>query len=153
MKTLFLVDGAAGTGKSDLLRYLATKKKRVAIAIRKYTTRRMREEEESRQLPLDLRFPPDSHEQFTKRMSNPEFYWYPYGNRDYGENFYGFYRRDIEEALESRDVALVIVRDRETINQIQRDFPSVKCVSVFVYTDRDQVLARLREEGLHRRSH
>ena len=39
MKTLFLVDGAAGTGKSDLLRYMVGKRRPNATLIAKYTTK------------------------------------------------------------------------------------------------------------------
>lgn len=147
MKTLFLIDGAAGTGKSDLLRYLSTKKKTAVATIRKYTTRAIRDEEKERQLPLDLRFPPDSQTAFIRRTVDPSFYWYQYGNPEHGQHLYGFYKGDVEDALEKRDLALVIVRDRETMNQIEGDFPGVRCVSVFVYTDRDRVLQRLRAEG------
>lgn len=147
MKTLFLVDGAAGTGKSDLLRYLSTRKKTAVTTIKKYTTRGIRDEEKKRQLPLDLRFPPDSYSRFKARTVDSEFYWYQYGSREFGEHLYGFHKKDVEEALRLRDVAVVIVRDRATIDQIKSDFPSVRCISVFIYTDRDLVVQRLKADG------
>ena len=122
MKTLFLVDGAAGTGKSDLLRYLTQKKKHVAVFVSKYTTRQQRPEEMKRKTPLDLRFPSLSYSEFMQRTKNPNFYWYTYGTSGHNEEFYGFYKSDVEHPLSEHDVVLVIVRDFETIARIKRDF-------------------------------
>jgi len=147
MKTLFLVDGAAGTGKSDLLKYLAQKKKPKATFVPKYTTRAKRAEEEKRRAPLDLRFPQDSHSEFMVRTQDPEFYWYSYGESGTSEDLYGFYRSDVVGALDRHDVVLIIVRDCETITRLRNDLPQVRCVSVFVYTDRDLVIQRLTRDG------
>jgi guanylate kinase len=147
MKTLFLVDGAAGTGKSDLLRYLAQKKKPEATFVPKYTTREQRAEEGKRRAPLDLRFPPDTAAEFMTRTDDPTFYWYSYGAPDTSEDLYGFYKSDVVEALVNHDVVLIIVRDCETITRLRNDLTQVRCVSVFVYTDRDLVIQRLRRDG------
>lgn len=147
MKTLFLVDGAAGTGKSDLLHYLAQKKKPTATFVAKYTTRAKRQEETQRRTALDLRFPADSLSDFMKRTEDPTFYWYSYGARGAGEELYGFYRSDILKTFTEHEVVLVIVRDFETIERLRRDLPQIRCVSVFVYTDRDLVIKRLRRDG------
>ena len=147
MKTLFLVDGAAGTGKSDLLRYLTQKKKHIAVFVPKYTTRQQRPEEMKRKTPLDLRFPSLSYSEFMQRTKNPNFYWYSYGTPGHNEELYGFYKSDVEHSLSEHDVVLVIVRDSETIARIKRDFHRICCVSIFVYTDRDLVTQRLRHDG------
>src|SRR5687768_2440104 len=131
MKTIFLVDGAAGTGKSDLLRYLTQKKKPTAVLVPKYTTRAPRPEEQKKRTPLDLRFPPDTHSEFMERTQDPSFYWYSYGAMDTSQDLYGFYRSDITRALQDHELVLIIVRDCETIIQVRNDLPNVRCVSVF----------------------
>jgi guanylate kinase len=145
MKTIFLIDGAAGTGKSDLMQYLASKKKHIAALVPKYTTRPKRQVEIDRQVPLDLHFPPDTPEEFRQRTKDRSFYWYRYGRRG-SEHLYGFYRKDIQAALSVANIVLVIVRDFETIQRIKADFPLTRCVSVFVYADRDLIVKRLKDE-------
>lgn len=145
MKTIFLIDGAAGTGKSDMVKYIASKKHTMATLIQKYTTRKRRPEE--RRLKLDLTFPEDSREQFLKRTKEPDFYWYVYGNKKLGEEYYGFYKKNVEEALRQYQFVLIIVRDHETICRIKRDFKHVRVVSMFIYTDRDMVIQRMKADG------
>lgn len=48
MKVLFLVDGAAGAGKSDLVNYIANTYQNTATKINKYTTRKRRITEEAK---------------------------------------------------------------------------------------------------------
>ena len=145
MKTIFLIDGAAGTGKSDMIRYIAKKKRRSATLVPKFTTRSERPEE--RNLKLDLLFPEDTRAQFLERTQDPEFYWYTYGNRDVGEEYYGFYKKNVKEALKDSNFVLIIVRDHDIISTIKRDFSAVRVVSVFVYADRDLIAERLRRDG------
>lgn len=147
MKTLFLIDGASGTGKSDIIRYVTKKKKNVATFIPKYTTRDIRPMEKERKTPLDLTFPPDSYETFMERTKDDSFYWYTYGDPAEGEEYYGFYEQDIINAFNTHDIALIVVRDLETIQSVKNDFPNVSCISVFIYTDRDLVVKRLKNEG------
>lgn len=141
MKTLFLVDGAAGTGKTDLLEYLGRKfraKGEVGI-VRKMTTRAQRPDEKERNLHLDLEFV--SEGTFNKAAKSAEFYEYEYG----GER-YGFSRQTLADALGKNRFAVIIVRDAARIRQIKRDFPEVEVVVVFVHTDRELVLKRLMQE-------
>lgn len=145
MKTLFLLDGAAGTGKSDMVKYITTKKRSTATLVPKFTTRRQRSEE--RDLKLDLIFPEDTRERFRERTKGDGFYWYTYGNRELGEECYGFYKRDVEDALKDKDFILIIVRDHDTISAIKRDFYFMRVVSVFIYTDRDLTVERLKSDG------
>lgn len=42
MKTIFVIDGAAGTGKSDMVKYLSTRKRSAATLVQKFTTRKER---------------------------------------------------------------------------------------------------------------
>jgi guanylate kinase len=138
VKNLFLIDGAAGTGKTDMLTYLQEKssyRNQIAI-IRKYTTRKHRPEEAKRKLPLDLDF--GSTRRFADLKRKGDFYSYMYG----GE-LYGIRRPDIERALQTHQHVFVIVRDLAAIQQISHDFPKVCTIPVFIYTDREQCEKRL----------
>jgi guanylate kinase len=147
MKTLFLIDGAAGTGKSDLLQYVASRKAGSAVAVPKYTTRGPRDEELAHKLELDLHFPPDTYERFRARTREIGFYWYVYGNKETGEHHYGVYHHEIVEALTLCDLVFLIVRNTEVAAQIKRALPDVQCVSIFMYSDRDKIKQRLRTDG------
>lgn len=146
MKTLILIDGASGTGKSDLAKYLAKKRHTKIRLLRKTTTREKRPEEEN-ELFSDLSFPPVSKEEFVSLTDDKNFYWYTYGNRQTGENFYGLHRKDILSALEEVDVAIAIIRSLDTIEHIKSQLADIRVVSIFIYTDREFVVKRLREEG------
>jgi guanylate kinase len=145
MKTLFMIDGAAGTGKTDLIEYIGQKycgRGRTAFLTKK-TTRRCRPEERERGLRLDLAFV--SHTAFRELSRSPGFYSYEYG----GER-YGFNREDIDRLLAEHEQVFVIVRDRATIEQLIADYPRVCTVPVFIYTDKDEVQRRLMEDGYSR---
>ena len=146
MKTLILVDGAAGTGKSDLAKYLVKSKNRQAKLVRKHTTREQRSNEKSDPYS-DLYFPPDSETAFYDRMKNGDFHWYTYGSKETGENYYGLYLSDIYEALTGVDFAIAVVRGFDAIEEIRNSVQGVRCISVFVYTDRDLVVKRLKSDG------
>jgi len=146
MKTLILIDGASGTGKSDLARYLAKKRHTKVCLIRKTTTRERRPEEVE-EVFTDLAFPPVTQEEFISLTGDRDFYWYVYGNRKTGENYYGIHRKDIDNALKDVDVAIAIVRSLDTIEHIKAQLNDVRVVSVFVYTDREFVVNRLRDDG------
>lgn len=147
MKRLIIVDGASGTGKSDMISYFAHKPGLKASVIKKYTTREKRPEEE-RSVYSDLFFPPLTFAEFNDRVkSDPEFRNYRYGNDKTGKNLYGVSLSDIKSALTVSDIALLIVRDKASIQAIKNDLPDIECISVFLYTDREQVVARLRSES------
>jgi guanylate kinase len=142
MKTLFLIDGAAGTGKSDMLEYLGEKysgRHQVAV-IQKFTTRKHRSEEINRNLSLDLRFV--AADEFSKLKATPGFYCYVYG-----DGSYGFHGSQIEEAFKTHQQVVIIVRDRATIQQLVEDYPQFRTIPVFIYTDREQCKKRLRSDG------
>jgi guanylate kinase len=142
MKTLFLIDGAAGAGKTDMLYYLLDKyaaRNQVAV-LRKFTTRKHRPEEIKRKLWLDLEF--ISAREFEERKQSVDFYSYAYGGK-----LYGFGRSEIDKALSTHQNVFLIARDRATIQQLIDDYPKVCTVPVFIYTDREQCEKRLLDEG------
>ncbi len=74
MKYLFLIDGAAGTGKTDMVEYIREKYSRgnLATIIVKLTTRKLRKEEIDRKFPLDLAF--ILQKTFDQHAQNEQFY-------------------------------------------------------------------------------
>ena len=142
MKTLFLIDGAAGTVKTDMLEYLRLKytgRGQVAV-LSKYTTREHRKEERERNLPLDLEFV--SRRKFDELSKAPGFYSYTYGGASYG-----FRSEDVNKLLEANQHVFVVVRDRAMIEQLIDDYPRICAVPVFIYSDRNETENRLLQDG------
>lgn len=142
MKNLFLIDGAAGTGKTDLVEYVNQKYSRgnLVTIVSKFTTRKHRPEEIARKQPIELIF--ISRSKFNEHLIKPNFYSY-----EYGDERYGFYKKVVNKALDSYQNILIIVRDKITIKKIIDDYPKVCTVPVFIYSDNDQVVKRLKKEG------
>jgi len=82
MKNIFIIDGAAGTGKTDLIQYLNRKfsKSSEIGYLRKYTTRGKRPEEKEEDLDLYRA----TKIEFDKMLEEDDFYDYSYGKYDYG---------------------------------------------------------------------
>ena len=146
-----LIDGAAGTGKSDLAKYLVKSKNRQVKLVKKYTTRKQRKEEFTN-ISSDLHFPPDSQSKFEKRKQDGEFFWYHYGNKETGEHLYGIYINDILQALEEVDFAVAIIRGSQVIEDIKNSLSNIRCVSVFIYTDKELVQERLIGDGYDKKA-
>ena len=112
MKNLFLIDGATGTGKSDLVKFVNDFWHDTYI-VKKYSTRTQREYEKSSDWKLDLEMVTD------KEFENKELeYKYTYSGRKYG-----FRRKDLLNALENYANVFVIVRDSKLINLILSEQP------------------------------
>ena len=144
MKNLFLVDGAAGVGKSDMLNYLASNySSRYLHIFRKSTTRAPRPIEKGT-LPLDLiHIEP---ERFREAAAEGSFYHYRYGGVDYG-----FRKVDLDNAIETYLNIFVVVRNRLLLRVLRHDFaPVARVVIVLVYSDRELVAQRLNEEAVQR---
>lgn len=136
MKNLFLIDGASGTGKTDFLRYL-NEFAIEAKTLYKYTTRERRKYETPDGPPLDLVWLTDNE------FDNlPLDYQYKYGG-----NRYGFSKIELEEALKTSQNVFVIVRNAKTVRKIIKDFSFINVVPVYIYTDHERIVSRLRKEG------
>ncbi len=141
MKVLFLVDGAAGAGKSDLVNYIANAYQNTATKISKYTTRKRRAIEEARK--TDLIF--ISEEDFAKKLANKKDILFSYL---YGGSQYGFYKSDVDKAIEQYDCTFIIIRNQDLIRKlctIYRD--KVLVVPIYIYTDMGLIETRLRADG------
>lgn len=142
MKNLFLIDGAAGTGKTDMLDYIQDKysgRNQIAV-LPKYTTREHRSEEKNRKLSLDLKF--ISYRGFQELQNEPDFYSYKYGGHSYG-----FHKNEIDKLLATFQNLFIIVRDRKTIQDLIQDYPKFCTIPVFIYTDREQCEKRLIKDS------
>lgn len=137
MKKLFIIDGAAGTGKTDLIQYVR-EKYYDANVINKYTTRVFREEDDKKN--LDLIFL--SKEEFSMMRFKKENIY------EYGGYLYGFLEDDINESLEKYDYTLIIIRSYQIIKELINQYKKKAfVVPVFIYTDRNLVEQRLRLDG------
>lgn len=140
MKNIFIIDGAAGTGKTDLIHYLNHKfTQRYGIGyIKKYTTREKRPEEENKGLDL-IHIKPN---EFNSKLEDHNFYHYSYGKYKYG-----FFKSDLENSLSSHKNVFIIIRNRPLTEEIAIDFPEVRTVITYIYSDKEQVIKRLETDG------
>jgi len=140
MKNLFIIDGPSGTGKSDLLKYLTREKHEVAV-LNKITTRDKRKEEEANDYILDLEF--KNEEDFEKlKKCGKKIYYYGYRDKQYG-----FFKSELEDRLCSYDNVVVIIRNDDLPQRLKKDFPDVRVILVYIYTDNVQVRERLVNLG------
>ena len=139
MKNLFLIDGASGTGKSDLLKWVTENNADDVGFVVKGTTRDQRDyEREDPEILLDLEFL--TEDEFNQRQFD---YTYTYGG-----GRYGFYRSQITAALLKSENVFVIVRNITTIGLIAREYNFINVVPVFIYTDKTELRTRLKLSGL-----
>jgi len=135
---LFLIDGLAGTGKSDLIDFVEEKQNLTSTVIYKYTTRIHRDPVEAEK--SDLIFV--SREDFKSRCDK-DFYEYMYANEKYGFN-----KGDVIDALAKYENVFVIIRDRNLIERLTIDFSEMALVvPLFIYTDRSLIVERLKNDG------
>lgn len=141
-KNIFLIDGAAGTGKSDLLEYIESKysKPKIAKIIRKFTTRELRPEEKEKKIKLDLKF--ISYSEYLEISKNHEIFSY-----EYGGNHYAFYKKDIDNALSEYSNIFIIVRNLPLILKLKEEYKNVKVISVYIHSDKSTILERLEKDG------
>lgn len=155
MKNLFLVDGAAGSGKTDFFNFIngiGSESNHYAIALPKYTTREKR--------TSDLNNKDLIHFEGTKEERETEYfklmkdfrgqgeiifeYQYPTG-----EAYYSIKKSDIDEALKKYKNVYIIIRSSYCIRDIlqtYKDYSNINVVPIFIYSDKDCVIKRLRDE-------
>ena len=144
MKKLFLVDGAAGIVKKDLIQYINSKER--SCVVQKFTTRPERNTDSKN---IDLVFV--SEERFCEIESNEECYCYNYGKEGdgYGEARYGVPKRNLDKAIEQFENIFVIVRDWECTCAIMSYYQDiVKVIPILIYSDKQFTSERLKEEGI-----
>lgn len=141
MKVLFLVDGAAGAGKSDLVSFVANTFQYTATKIDKFTTRKKRPSEEAKK--SDLIF--ISEEEFREKETNKKDVLLKY---IYNGNKYGFYKSSLDKAIQKYSCTFVIVRNQDLIRKLCSIYNDiVLVVPIYIYTDMGLIESRLREDG------
>lgn len=138
MKNLFLIDGASGVGKSDLLRF--TSEFNIdASYVKKYTTRPKRDYEDTNEWKIDLMFV--TNEEFENLNLEYQYIYEGYS--------YGFRKVDLDRQLSSKSNVFMITRNVGIIKQLQKDYKFINVVPVFLYVDRELVVKRLKSQGLN----
>ena len=155
MKNLFLIDGAAGSGKSDFFDFInevvGTQMNNFAIALPKYTSRERRPGEEKSVKDL-FYFEGNEQERLNKyhetienlKASGEFVYEYVYGVAHYAIE-----KSRIEEALKNFSNVYIIIRSSYCINMIAQTFSkytNVNVVPIFIYSDKGRVKQRLKLE-------
>lgn len=125
---LFVMDGMSNVWKKELCHYVRHIKANSTVVI-KSTTRKEREPGEFGQIEL-VHVEPEQFAQFSD---------YRY---EYGSFRYGIRKSDIECHLASHDNVFVIVRNKDVILQIKKDFAAYCPTTAFVYVDSQVVAAR-----------
>ena len=116
MNKLFLIDGAAGTGKSDLIEFVSTQTDYDISTVGKITTRRKRKKEEAKL--TDLVFV--TKDEFDRRKNNGDYYTYRYGSKGH-EYDYAINKTELIDSLCNHEFTFAIVRSRPTIAIIKRE--------------------------------
>lgn len=142
MPNLFLVDGASGTGKSDLIAYLynehAARAGRFLTVLKKYSTRKPR--------ALDLEIQPRDLElvdvdTFARHEAKRGFYAYEYGDAKYGLS-----AKWIDRAVERYQNTFLIVRSRQIIRALITDYSSIRVIPILIYSDQANIRSRFESE-------
>lgn len=141
MKVLFLVDGAAGAGKSDLVSYMANTFRYTSGKVDKYTTRKKRNSEEAKK--SDLIFLTEEEFRSLEKCKHDKLFKY-----DYGGNKYGFLKSELDAAISKYDCTFLIVRSQDLINKLDSIYKDlVLVVPIYIYTDMGLIEARLKADG------
>ncbi len=137
MKNLFVIDGASGSAKNDLVRYISEYTLYAAL-VRKFTSRPIRDHEKGKASLLDLDF-------VTKSEFEDMDLDYRYV---FDGHCYGFSKDRVREALAGSPDVFVVVRNADTIRELARDFHFLNIVPVFIYTDIAKARERLERQRL-----
>lgn len=127
MNKLFLIDGAAGAGKSDLISFVKKYMNNYDInVIPKITTRKVRTQEEAKD--SDLSFITEQEFEKWEIENLGECYTYPYG-----DGRYGFSKTELIESVQNHEFTLVIVRNKALIHRIQDELRDIVYVRHILY--------------------
>jgi len=133
---LFLIDGASGTGKSDLVEYAKSSHGSCGVVV-KATTRELRDFEQRENVALDLTF----HSIETFNALGLEYIY------EYGGRLYGFSKRQLDECLKDFCNVFVIIRNIPLMNKIKQDYKKHKVIAVYVHSDLRLIDERLISQG------
>jgi len=133
---LFLIDGASGTGKSDLVEYARASHRRCGVLI-KATTRKLRDYEDREGTALDLSF--YSREEFKSLHLDYQY--------DYNEEHYGFSKASLDQSLKQFENVFAIIRSIPLMIKLQADYQAYRVITLYVKSDIKQIEDRMRRQG------
>ena len=113
---------------------------RKATIIKKITNRSKRKEEITKDVVNDLSFVSDAEFQSHKKDSG-------FLNYQFDKHQYGFHKEVLDEALKKHDNVFIIVRNLSLLEDLEKHYPDIRIVSVFIYSDKIQITQRLKREG------
>lgn len=145
IKNLFIIDGAAATGKTELVKFLKdkyTSHENYINLLKKQTTREKRDDEDENELDLI----PLSKEEFEDLKKEKDFKHYRYGSKNKKEQ-YGFYLKDIENSIKNYTNTFIIIRNVPLSTEITKLFDNVRIILVYIYADEDKIRKRLMKNG------
>lgn len=134
-KNIFLIDGASGTGKSDLVEYIKSSNKKSGFLI-KYTTRKIRDYEKINANNLDLNF--CSQLKFSSLQLDYHY--------EYEKHLYGFSKRELNLMIEQCDNIFIIIRNVQLMRKLKKEYKDHKVITVWVYSDISKIEERLRKQ-------
>lgn len=140
MPNLYLIDGAAGSGKSDFLRYCSDENK-IDCYLVKYTTKEKDADGVGRK---DLVYLTDAEYNAIKEETDYE-YRYP----STSTTKYLIKRKQLDELLKVHNDVFVIVRSSQVIKKIKEDYKryiNINILSIFIYCDNEKLSTRTREQ-------
>lgn len=144
IKNLFIIDGAAATGKTELLKFLNSKYSQTNYIgiVEKYSTREIRPEENDGILDLI----PTTETEFENLKKEKGFKYYQYGDSQ-KQDSYGFFVNHIFDKLQKNDNVFIIIRNVPLAIELTKIFDNVRIVLVYIYTDEEKAKKRLKKLG------
>lgn len=144
MNKLFLIDGAAGTGKTDLLNFVKQQNNYDINIVSKLSTRPPRAYEQEGQTDLQC----ISKDEFFRIVQCETHYYYHYGDpKKNQEHLYALSKADLRNSLQQHEFTFAIVRSRPAIDRIIRELSPLGLVKrIFIHTDENKTISRMKKE-------
>lgn len=136
MVNLFLIDGASGTGKSDLVEYVRASHERCGV-LTKATTRKLRDYEAQEETALDLAF-------YSRRDFDLLNLDYTY---EYGDEIYGFSKKILDQTLTQFQNVFAIIRSIPLMKKLKDNYKNYRVVTVYIRSDLRLIEDRMRRQG------
>lgn len=150
MPTLFLVDGAAGAGKSDFLKHCCEGTSD-EVYIKKHTTK---EKDSDGILREDLIY--CSFDEYNElkagKQANVDYFEYKYPENDTKKRYLVF-KDEIDEKLRKYKNVYLIIRNIDVLKEIKRaysQFININVITIFIYCDsirlKERVTAQCKQQ-------
>lgn len=132
---IFLVDGASGTGKTDLVEYVNSLKD--TCCLKKATTREIRNYEKENINNIDLKF-------YTILEFNAFNFQYQYS---YKRNKYGICKNELDYVIKDYYNVFIIIRDIPLMRRIKNDYKEYNIITVYIHSDLSKIKDRLKKQN------